>query len=355
MVSKYNIYWLSIIEDIHNGILEAMTTNECVNINVQNITNCGKRNKWYGYIEVSSRGINGGEMAHAMSLGKVIMGQDFLKDMNNKRIKLKISNSLNLEIEVDDESIKRDTETITQTPIKHKSQQSFDKTTITQQSTTEKIYSFLRKLPMFDYSYKAKNLPENGIYFFYEEDETYEINGVVTDRIVRIGTCDKDNNFRIRIRNHYKGNKNSSVFRMHIGSAIIKKDKRKDINLNEWMKHGTSTNKDIEELINKTFKEKFRFRCIPIESKDKRVQLEKKLIATLSGWNYPSSKEWIGHYAKRKNIRSIGLWNIKDTHSQNTMTTHDLIFLKEKINSSTPPHQYSTEKKDDKQQTKVKQ
>ncbi|GAI06267.1 unnamed protein product, partial [marine sediment metagenome] len=54
-------------------------------------------------------------------------------------------------------------------------------------------------------------MPENGIYFFYEDTEKCEISGVVTDRIVRVGTHPRKNNrFKARIREHYRGNKNDS-------------------------------------------------------------------------------------------------------------------------------------------------
>lgn len=326
------------MEGIHNGILDAMNKGRRVDIDVQNITAYGKRNSWYGTVEVSSEGIKGGEMAHAMSLGKIIMEQDFFKDMNDRTTKFKISNSLKLEIEVvSEKSVKKEIIQVPP-PNKHKP---FDKIITTPQSLIESIYSLLEKLAIFDYSYESNNLPKNGIYFFYEDGEKCEINGVVTDRIVRVGTHQADDRFRDRIRNHYRGNKNSSVFRTHVGSAIINRDEIVNVNINEWMKHMTPTNKNIEELINEVFKEKFRFRCISVQSKDERLYMEERLIATLSRWNYPPSNRWLGHFAEREEIRSSGLWNVKDTHSQNIMREEDLTILKEKINSLTLLNQYS--------------
>lgn len=338
MASKYDIYWLSIMGGIHNGILDAMNKNRRVDIDVRNITAYGKRNSWYGAVEVSSEGIKGGEMSHAMSLGKIIMEQDFLKDMNDRTIKFKISNSLELEIEVvSEKSVKKEIIQVPP-PNKHKP---FDKIITTPQSLIESIYSLLEKLPMFDYSYEPKNLPKNGIYFFYEDGEKCDINGVITDRIVRVGTHQADNRFRDRIRNHYRGDKNSSVFRTHVGSAIINRNKTLSININEWMKHMTPTINDIEELINEAFKEKFKFRCISVQSKDERLYIEERLITTLSHWNFSPSNHWLGHFAERKEIRSSGLWNVQHIDGQNIMNEQDLTILKEKINSLTLLNKYS--------------
>lgn len=331
MVSQYDSFWLSLMEDIHEGIIEAMNRNRSVSIDVRNITAYGKRNSWYGTVEVSSDGIKGGEMAHAMALGKMIMEHDFFKNIGDTSIKFKITNSLKLEIGVVSGNLVK--EKIMPVTITNKHVSS-EKVIATPKSLVKTIYSLFEGLPLFDYSYDAKSLPKNGIYFFYENGEQCEIGGMITDRIVRIGTHHADNRFRDRIRNHYKGNKNSSVFRTHMGSAIINRNGTSIININEWMKHMTPTNNDLEELITKYFKENFRFRCISVESENERLYLEERLIATLSHGNYPPSNHWLGHFAERKEISNFGLWNVQHTNSKNIMNEKALNLLREKINSS---------------------
>lgn len=331
MASKYDSYWLGIMEEIHDGILEALNKNGVVSIDVEDITSYGKRNSWYGTIEVSPRGAKGGEMAHARALGKQIIEQDFFENLGDIIIKFKITNSLKLEINVvSKKSVK---EEITQA-TSHNKPVLPDKLITTSKALTEKIYYLLEKSPVFDYSYESMTIPKNGIYFFYENSEKCETKGRITDRIVRVGTHRADNRFRDRIRNHYKGNKNSSVFRTHVGSAFINRNDRESININNWMKHMTPTDNDIESRIDDYFKENFRFRCISVESENERLYLEKRLIATLSHCNYPPSNRWLGHFAERREIRKSGLWDVEHTNSKSILNEQDLTLLKERINSS---------------------
>ena len=104
MASKYDAYWLSIMEDIRRCVIESMNKNESVTIDIKGITAYGERNNWYGSVEVSNDGIKGGNMAHIISLGKIILKQNFLEDIDNKKIiKLVVTNSLELKVEVADE------------------------------------------------------------------------------------------------------------------------------------------------------------------------------------------------------------------------------------------------------------
>jgi len=335
MASKYDTYWLSIMKEIQNGIVEeAVKKGMTINLDIHDITEYGMRNSWYGTVDVSPEGIKGGEMAHAMSLGKMVMKQNFFKNMNDIWIRFKISNSLNLEIDVVSEPITPVESEKKETMVTSRKSESIDKIITTPQTLIETIYSLLGTLQVYDCSYKPSNLPDNGIYFFYEGGEQCEINGKVMERIVRVGTHNSDNRFRDRIRNHYKGNKNSSVFRTHVGSAIINEKRLRNIDINEWMKHMTPTNNDIERIIDDIFKEKFKFRCIPVQSKKDRLYLEERLIATLSHYNFTPSDRWLGHFAERKEIRNTGLWNVQHINSQNIMNKEDLINIKDIIATS---------------------
>ena len=353
MASKYDKYWVSIIGDIHKGILEVANKRRGVYIDVKNITAYGKRNSWSGVVEVSSEGINREEMAHAMSLGKVLLKQNFMKDID-KKLRFKISNSLKLEIEVIDGKSSQET------PIhipKHREHIQIKKIPISLDKLINEIYSILEGLPPpFDYTYNPKDLPSNGIYFFYETTEKCKINGKIIDRIVRVGTHDADNRLRDRIYNHYNSNKNSSVFRKHVGSAIIKEDKR-NVDVDKWMTQGTPTNKDVEKRITETFKNKFKFRCVPVNSEQERHYLEGRLIATLSFLKHHSD-HWLGRFAKRKYIQESGLWNVDYVFDKSkVMNEKDLTLLKEKINSSSSLNQYSivtnNRKQSDVEQNKV--
>lgn len=107
----------------------------------------------------------------------------------------------------------------------------------------EWLHEQLERLPRFKYPFDLTDLPENGIYFFYEQGETWGHSGT-KPRIVRVGTS-KDGNFRKRILEHYlldesKMNftaskpapRERSIFRKNIGRALL--NQRHDDYLRVW-------------------------------------------------------------------------------------------------------------------------
>jgi hypothetical protein len=58
--------------------------------------------------------------------------------------------------------------------------------------------------------------------------------GVRLERIVRVGTHREQDNLQRRLRYHYSGNKNGSVFRKHIGGAILAQADPNDPRLSYW-------------------------------------------------------------------------------------------------------------------------
>ena len=76
------------------------------------------------------------------------------------------------------------------------------------------------------------NWPKRGVYFFFEKGETRQRNNEL--RVVRVGTHALKPNSKTtlwsRLRQHRgytdgRGNHRGSVFRLHAGNAIIKKNK----------------------------------------------------------------------------------------------------------------------------------
>jgi hypothetical protein len=172
----------------------------------------------------------------------------------------------------------------------------------------------------FNHTTHRKYLPESGIYLFFEKDETLTIDNRVHERIVRVGTHLKDGNFPGRIRQHYgnkhslKGNKNGSVFRKHVGGAIIRKELPGDPRLSNWLKQMGPSYVDIEEKVSRTLRDNFTFVCFPVATRDERLSLESALISLLA--QYPLGKPsptWLGLWADSPIIRSTGLWNTNET------------------------------------------
>jgi hypothetical protein len=211
---------------------------------------------------------------------------------------------------------------------------------------------YLIKFPFFDLT----KLPDNGIYFFYEEGENsthinydYDDN-VHTDnnsssistnakaRIVRIDTH-MEGNFTSRISGHFLLNEaakmmnftisnpkpsDRSIFRKNIGRALLNKENdyyqkiweidfmtRENCN-NYGIMRNIQKEKEIESAITKILREKFSFRFIPLEGQEKRIGrsgIESKLIGTIASCNLcKASDNWLGKYSPIPQIRNGKLW-----------------------------------------------
>jgi len=193
-----------------------------------------------------------------------------------------------------------------------------------------RIHEIVESLPLYCYPINRESFPANGIYFFYEKGEDIQMDSQVKDRIVRVGTHRKQDRFPDRIFNHYSGNKNSSVFRKHLGGAIIRKKNPADSRLEQWLKQDAPTFNDVESLVNTQLRERFSFRCIRVDSKEERRDLEKRLIATLARCSQCKPSEgWLGRFAANEKIQASGLWNVQYVDSDNTMTPQYLSRFKE--------------------------
>ena len=165
----------------------------------------------------------------------------------------------------------------------------------------------------------SSNLPQNGIYFFFEKGQKLLIDNVKYGRIVRIGINEKPNNFKSRLRGHYKGNISSSVFRENIGWALLgsmgKKPRRNYKTKSDYRKQ--SSGGPLEDLISRYFLMAFTFKAFDIDFK--RLALyEGILIAAFSiFYQYKifnkelNLKNWLGlySYSRKDKIKRSGLWN----------------------------------------------
>jgi len=179
-----------------------------------------------------------------------------------------------------------------------------------------RIHKSLEPLPTFK---EPSKVPfSNGLYFFYQKGETsmHAPNG----RIVRIGNHPRSQNgLKRRLTMHYSGNKNSSIFRKHLGGAILRKTDPNHPCLapapgqGHWEKENMPTCqkcKPIETEVKKLLRNDFRFRCIEIKDQNLRNTLEKKLVATVSLCPIcKPTKNWLGKFAYSENVRNSGLWN----------------------------------------------
>jgi len=330
-LSKYDEYWLSIIDSIANLIKEAYTYGKSRSLDVLGLRRCGKRGNWYGSIIISRNGILKGNMAHVVALGKIILRKGLLEDYGDAVFRIRVSSKLKLDVElVEYQEVKH------AKSLEHKQSYEYirgftDHYTSVSEDIYLRIHELLELLPLHRYPIRRQGLPSNGIYFFYEEGEVIKIDNRVIKRIVRVGTHREQGRFPGRILDHFHGNKNSSVFRRHLGAAILAKENPHDPRLKEWIK-GTKPLKDIEEKVSKLLTEKFSFRYIRVDDRDERLELEERLISTVARFSPKYvSPNWLGRCSPSREIRESGLWNVEHVDSPKHIGPKQLARLKQLV------------------------
>jgi hypothetical protein len=162
-------------------------------------------------------------------------------------------------------------------------------------------------------------MPFNGVYILFEKGGY----GHGTKRIVRVGTNTGNNNLKLRLKEHFINEiKDRSIFRKNIGRCILKDDPFiSDWNLTPLIREVRRKNpyidfnkqKMIEKEVSKIIKENFSFSIITIEDKEKRLELESKLISTISHCKECNpSKKWRGLSSPVEKIRISGLWQVNE-------------------------------------------
>lgn len=203
-------------------------------------------------------------------------------------------------------------------------------------SPCERLHLLVQTLPSVRYPFELQALPQNGIYFFFEDGEVCGHAGA-HPRIVRVGTH-RQGNFRSRISDHYllRGRlppigdpdrpcpKDRSIFRKNLGLAIMSRDN--DPYLAVWERDFTTravresirdrrisqTEIRVETEVTQLLRTRFSFRFIAVEQERDRLGgegLEKALIGTLAQCSAcRGSDGWLGHHSPKECIRQSGLW-----------------------------------------------
>ena len=187
------------------------------------------------------------------------------------------------------------------------------------------IHRALETLPK--YREPSTDLPQNGIYFFYEDGEVGSHTG--KPRIVRVGIHGERTTLRKRLRQHYSLNREGSVFRKHLGSALLKMKGFPADQIVKWNRGRKSSHwgdfKDTEGEVSRLLRSRFFFRVVAVDDVEERKLLEEKLIASLSACSRCKPSEgWLGCFAWSERIRRSGLWNSNYVDSENRMDVNDL-------------------------------
>ena len=325
MGSKYNEFWFKILDVVAELIKEAYTYGRSREIDVSDLRKLGKRKSWYGVVIVSRDGIHEGIAAHVVALGKLMQRMGLLDDYGNAAFKIRVSSKLRLSIEL----VKR--WEIKGGEIAKPVVSSSELVSYVDESIYLRIHELLELLPLHKYPVKWEDLPSNGIYFFYEDSEVLKAGNKVIKRIVRVGTHKEQGRLPDRICNHYFGNKNSSVFRRHLGAAILAKRDPNNPRLKEWMGSEVIL-KGVENAVSKLLREEFSFRCIRVDDADERLELERRLISTLAKFSPKYiSPNWLGRYSPVDTIRRSGLWNVEHVDDYVIMESEHLNRLEQLV------------------------
>ena len=204
--------------------------------------------------------------------------------------------------------------------------------------TCKWLHEQLEQLPLISYPFDLNDLPRSGIYFFYEEGETWG-HGGQRPRIVRVGSH-RGGTFRGRISEHFLLNESKmdfdasqmpprdrSIFRKNIGRAVLNMagDEYLDVWNIDFMprekrdKYGhlrdIDREKTAERRVTRILRETFSFKYVLVPDQDDRLGkkgLERALIGTFAGCHLcRPSPRWLGNYSPVDKIRDSGLWQVQ--------------------------------------------
>jgi hypothetical protein len=179
----------------------------------------------------------------------------------------------------------------------------------------------------------AQDWPPHGVYFFFEDGET-RANG--SGRVVRVGTHALTPSSQTilwdRLRQHRGhpkgrnvggGNHRASVFRRHVGAALIRRGNRPKELLGSWLNRHyptqwTEQEDNIEREVSR-YIGAMPFLWLGVPDRADRDYIERNSIALLSclaGCQDSPSAGWLGHDADRLEIRESGLWNVQHVYDR---------------------------------------
>ncbi len=197
--------------------------------------------------------------------------------------------------------------------------------------SSARVHKSLEALPL--HSIPRANLPRNGLYFFYEEGEVNGHDG--GPRIVRVGNHPRSQDRLIgRLRDHYTGSKNGSVFRKFLGGALMRKLDpdhpclQPSPGQGHWEKQDAPTCEvchPLETDVSRILREKFSFRCVRIDDMEERNKMEEGLIAALAQCpDCVASPRRLGRFTYSVKVQESGLWNSNHVRGSDSLTSEEL-------------------------------
>jgi len=201
------------------------------------------------------------------------------------------------------------------------------------------LHGWANTLPLFKFPLDESKIPENGIYLLFQKGE--RAHGA--HRVVRVGTHTGAGQLRSRLRQHFlMENKDRSIFRKNIGRCLL--NKTKDPFLKWWEidltpkqardLHGRRVDgikkEKLEKEISKYLRDNFSFVVVEVKNKKQRLELEAKLVSTLSLCEECKlSSAWLGRYSPLQKIRESGLWQVQGLYGE-PLSAKDFVYLQDR-------------------------
>ncbi len=206
--------------------------------------------------------------------------------------------------------------------------------------TCERLHEVIAAGQRLGFPFLTDGLPEDGVYILFERGEW----GHGGERIVRVGTHTGKGRLKSRLIEHFLNeNKDRSIFPKNIGRALLKQ--KNDPFLSCWELDLTTKgargqhasllylhNKHIVEgLVSKYIRANLSFAVLRVQEKERRLQLESRLLSTLSNCRICCpSDNWLGLFSPKAKIRESGLWNVNELYKTG-LAQDDLTFLEESL------------------------
>lgn len=171
--------------------------------------------------------------------------------------------------------------------------------------------------------------PERGVYFVFEPGEVRSLSAGVP-RVVQVGThalnVGSGTTLWNRLRQHRGsragiGNHRGSIFRMHVGRALIARYGL-HASFPEWDRGGSAprevvqSERGMEEMVSEVIG-RMRVAWVAVLDEpgpgSERGVIERSAIALLASEGRvvdPPSRRWLGRFAPSDAIRGSGLWNV---------------------------------------------
>lgn len=196
--------------------------------------------------------------------------------------------------------------------------------------------------------------PIHGVYFFFEPGEVRKDG--TTPRFVRVGThaltatsrtklWDRLRTHRGRVggRNPGGGNHRGSIFRLHVGTALINRDGKWPAAATSWGE-GSSAPREVgdrevalEQAVSRHIGG-MPLLWVDVPDRHDRAAIEQACIALLGNRIQPSidppSADWLGRHADRNAVRESGLWNVN--HVDDVPSLEGLERLRDAVRKFTP-------------------